>query len=48
MDTYFWEPDLLDSELHSFETREAVEELMAEWGLDCAAFDAPWKVDYPL
>ena len=44
----FGEDDFVDSVLIRLETMEAVEALIAGWVLDRAAFDAPWKVDYPL
>jgi hypothetical protein len=48
METNFGEDDLADPVFIRLETMEAVEALIAEWGLDSAAFDAPWKMDYPL
>jgi hypothetical protein len=48
MDTNFGEDDLVDSVFIRLGTIEEVEALIAEWGLDSAAFRAPWKVDYPL
>jgi hypothetical protein len=48
METNFGETDLLDSQFIRLDTMQEVEELLAKWALDSAAFDAPWKVDYPL
>jgi hypothetical protein len=48
METNFWEPDLVDSVFIRLATMQEVEALLAEWGLDSAAFDAPWKCDYPF
>lgn len=48
MEKNFAEADLINSEFIRLDTLEEVETLLAEWGLDTASFDAPWKVDYPL
>jgi len=48
METNFGEDDLADSVFLRLKTMEAVEELIAEWGFESSAFDAPWKFDYPL
>lgn len=48
IDEYFGEEDLIDSELIYLDGLENVEQLLNQWGVDTAAFDAPWNSDYPL
>src|SRR5437867_12744541 len=48
METNFSEDALVNSMFVRLKPIEEVEALIAAWGLDSAAFDAPWKVDYPL
>ncbi len=48
VDKYFGEQQLVDSQLVLLDTLEQVEELLTNWQLDSAAFEAPWKNNYPL
>lgn len=48
VDQYFGEEQLLDSESVHLDSLEAVEALLADWGIESAIFQAPWRTDYPL
>jgi hypothetical protein len=48
VDQYFGEDQMIDSQFVCLDTLEEVEQLIAEWGIDSAAFVAPWKNDWPL
>jgi hypothetical protein len=48
VDQYFGEEELINSELVNLDSLEAVEALLSNWGVDTAAFQAPWRSDYPL
>ena len=48
VDKYFGEEQLIDPQSVQLDTLEQVENLLAKWKLDSAAFEAPWKNDYPL
>jgi hypothetical protein len=48
VDQYFGEEELLDSESVDLDSLEAVEALLANWGIERGVFQAPWRTDYPL
>jgi hypothetical protein len=48
VEEYFGEEVLLDSQMFDLQTLEEVEEILAKWHIDSAAFEAPWKNDWPL
>jgi hypothetical protein len=48
VDGWFAQEQLINFQSIFVNTIEEVEALLAEWGLDSARFDAPWKNDWPL
>lgn len=48
VNNYFGEEQLIDSESVHLDSLEAVEALLAEWGIESGIFQAPWRTDYPL
>ena len=48
VDQYFGEEQLIDSESVHLDSLEAVEALLANWGIESGVFQAPWRTDYPL
>lgn len=48
VDQYFGEEQLIDSESVELDSLEAVEALLAKWGIESGVFEAPWRTDYPL
>jgi len=48
VEEYFGEEQMLNNQFIHLGTLEQVEQLIRDWGLDCAAFEAPWKNDWPL
>jgi hypothetical protein len=48
VEEYFAEDQMLDSQFIHLDTLQQVERLISDWGLDSAAFAAPWKNDWPL
>ena len=48
VDQYFGEEQLIDAESVELDTLEAVEALLADWGVESDMFRAPWRTDYPL
>ena len=48
VDQNFGEDQLIDSQFIRLDALEEVEQLVAKWGIDSAAFAAPWKNDWPL
>jgi hypothetical protein len=48
LDEYFGEEDLVDSLFYKLQNIEEVEGVLADWGVNPAQLDAPWKCEYPL
>jgi len=48
MNQQFGQKDLIDFQSVSLNNMKEVEDLLRSWGLDSAAFDAPWNCEYPL
>jgi hypothetical protein len=42
------EEELIDSESVELDSLEAVEALLANWGIETGVFQAVWRSDYPL
>jgi hypothetical protein len=47
VDQHFGEEQLVDSECIELDSLEAVEALLANWGIESAILQAPWLTDYP-
>jgi hypothetical protein len=45
---YFGEEDLVVNRYIRLKSLQEVEAVLATWGIDPAALDPPWKIDYPL
>ena len=45
---HFGNENLIEHEVIPLNTLGEVEELLTRWGVDSAAFEAPWETGYPL